>query len=167
MGIAPKMIPIPKWGIFLITLANSIAQRQKPTRIWWPRITLTWWQEFQKRFVTTLTRWQQLKKRFPTAPLLLRQPNKRRRAPQVNLNIAVKKPLRQLRQTRFCWPFSNWRRTVILPLSTTTAIESKNCLSPSRQQGPPSTESQRNSNCLKTCSKRIWKSTISWRKKTR
>ena len=34
MGIAPQMIPIPKWGIFLITLANSIAQRQKPTRIW-------------------------------------------------------------------------------------------------------------------------------------
>ena len=33
-GIAPQMIPIPKWGIFLITLANSIAQRQKPTRIW-------------------------------------------------------------------------------------------------------------------------------------
>ena len=26
MGIAPQMIPIPKWGIFLITLAHSIAQ---------------------------------------------------------------------------------------------------------------------------------------------
>ena len=26
--------PYPKWGIFLITLANSIAQKQKPTRIW-------------------------------------------------------------------------------------------------------------------------------------
>ena len=34
MGIAPQMFPIPKWGIFLITLANSIAERQKPTRIW-------------------------------------------------------------------------------------------------------------------------------------
>ena len=34
MGIAPQTIPIPKWGIFLITLANSIAQRQQPTRTW-------------------------------------------------------------------------------------------------------------------------------------
>ena len=34
MGIAPQTIPIPKWGIFLTTLVNSIAQRQKPTRIW-------------------------------------------------------------------------------------------------------------------------------------
>ena len=40
LGIAPQTIPTPKWGIFLITLANSIAQRQKPT--------LTWWQEKQK-----------------------------------------------------------------------------------------------------------------------
>ena len=31
LGIAPQTIPTPKWGIFLITLANSIAQRQKPT----------------------------------------------------------------------------------------------------------------------------------------
>ena len=41
MGIAPQTIPIPKWGIFLTTLANSIAQRQKPSRIWWPKPTLT------------------------------------------------------------------------------------------------------------------------------
>ena len=34
MGIAPQTIPIPKWGIFPTTLVNSIAQRQKPTRIW-------------------------------------------------------------------------------------------------------------------------------------
>ena len=33
MGIAPQMIPIPKWGIFIITLANSVAPRQQPTRI--------------------------------------------------------------------------------------------------------------------------------------
>ena len=31
LGIAPQTIPTPKWGIFLITLANSKAQRQKPT----------------------------------------------------------------------------------------------------------------------------------------
>ena len=33
-GIAPQAIPIPKWGILLITLANSIAERQKPTCTW-------------------------------------------------------------------------------------------------------------------------------------
>ena len=68
MGIAPQTIPIPKWGFFLITLANSIAQRQKPTRTWWPKITLTWWQEPQKRFVTSLTRGQQLKKKSLLLP---------------------------------------------------------------------------------------------------
>ena len=27
--------------------------------------------------------------------------------------------LRQLKQTRFCWPFNNWRRTAFQPISTT------------------------------------------------
>ena len=31
LGIAPQTIVTPKWGIFLIALADSIAQRQKPT----------------------------------------------------------------------------------------------------------------------------------------
>ena len=96
LGIAPQTIPTPKWGIFLITLANPIAQRQKTT--------LTWWQELQKNFVTTLTWWQQLKKRFPTAPLLLRQANKRRRAPQVNHNFAVRILLRHWGRPDFFGP---------------------------------------------------------------
>ena len=33
MGIAPQTIPIPRWGIFLTTLVNSIAQRQRLSRI--------------------------------------------------------------------------------------------------------------------------------------
>ena len=33
MGIAPQTILIPKWGIFLTTLVDSIAQRQRPSRI--------------------------------------------------------------------------------------------------------------------------------------
>ena len=70
---------------------------------------------------------------FPIAPLLLRQANKRRRAPQVNLNVAVKIPLRQLRRTKFCWPFSNWRRTSIQPISITTLAESQNCLNLSQR----------------------------------
>ena len=119
--------PYPEGGILITTPDNSIAQRQNSTHMWWPNPILTWWQELQekfvtiltwwqepqKRFVTTLTRWQQIKKRFPTAPLLLRQGNRRGRAPQVNHNFAVRIPLRQLRQTRFCWSFNNWRRTPI------------------------------------------------------
>ena len=41
-------------------------------------------------------------------PLLLCQANRRRHVPQVNLNSAVRIPLRQLKQTRFCWPLNNW-----------------------------------------------------------
>ena len=163
MGIAPQTILIPKGGIFLTSQDNSIVPRQT----WWLKPSLTWWQEPQKKFVTTPTRWQQLKKRFPTAPLLLRQANRRRRAPQVNRNFAVKIPLRQLRQTRFCWPFSNWQRTPIQPISTIILAESRNCLNPSQRQCLRLMGNQRNSNCLKIYSKRVWKSTISWRKKTR
>ena len=75
--------------------------------------------------------------------------------------------LRQLKQTRFCWPFSSWRRTVILPMSITTVTKFQNCLSPSRQQCPPSTGNQRTLNCLKIYSKRVQKSTISSKKKTK
>ena len=35
--------------------------------------------------------------------------------------------VRQLKQTRFCWPFNNWRRSVIQPILTTTSIESRIC----------------------------------------
>ena len=80
---------------------------------------------------------------------------KRRRVPQINLNMAVRIPLRQLRQTRFCWPLSNWRRTPIQPISITTLAESQNCLNPSQRQCLRLMENQRNSNCLKICSKRV------------
>ena len=89
------------------------------------------------------------------SPLLFRQANKRRRVPQVNLNSAVRIPLRQLKQTRFCWPFSNWRRTPIQSISITTLTESQNCLNPSQRRCLRLMENQRNSNCLKICSKRV------------
>ena len=167
MGITPQTIPNPNWCIFLINLAGSIAQRQRPTHTWWPKITLTWWQEVQKRFVTTLTRWQQLKKKFPTALLLLRQANKRRRARQVNLNFVVRIPLQQLKQTKFCWPFNNWPRTPNQPISITVLAESRNCLNLSQRRCLRLMENQWNLNCLKIFFKRVWKSTISWRKKTK
>ena len=81
-------------------------------------------------------------------------------------NFAVKSPLRQLKQTRFCWPFNNWRRTIFQPIST-TSTESRNCPKPSQRQRPHLTENQRNSNCLKICSKQVWNFTINWQKKTK
>ena len=45
----------PKGGIFLTTLDNSTAQRQKSTLIWWQKITLTWWQELQEKLAITPT----------------------------------------------------------------------------------------------------------------
>ena len=53
------------------------------------------------------------------------------------------------------WPFSNWRRTVFLPMSIKLVTESRNCLNPSRQQCPPLTGNHRNLNCLKIYSKRV------------
>ena len=75
--------------------------------------------------------------------------------------------LMQLKQTRFSKPIKKRRGTVIPPISTTTSTKSRNCPNPSQQQCPPLTENQRNSNCLKTCSKQVWKFTINSQKKTK
>ena len=76
-------------------------------------------------------------------------------------------PLRQLKQIRFCWPFNDWRRTIIQPISTTTSVKSWSCPNPSPRQCPLSRENQRNSNCLKIYSKQVWKSTSNRRRKTK
>ena len=77
-------------------------------------------QEFKKRFAIALTWRQEFEKRFPSAPMELPQENKRRPVSQVSHNFAMKTPLRQKKQTRFCKPFNNWRRTVIQLISTKT-----------------------------------------------
>ena len=144
-----------------LTWWQELQERFVSALTWWQELqerfvsVVTWWEELQRRCAMAMTWWQQFKKRLPTAPLEFPQEKKRRRAPQVNLNFVVRIPPRQLKQTRFCWPFSNCRRTVILPMSITTVTESQNCLSPSRQQCPPSTGNQRNLNCLKIYSKRV------------
>ena len=96
-----------------------------------------------------ITWWQEFKKVLPTVPQELRQENKRRRAPQVSHSFSMITPLRQLKQTRFCRPFNNWRLTATLPLSTTTSVESRNCTNPSQRQCPLLTRNQRKSKCLK------------------
>ena len=139
--------------VILILKQASSAARIHKTLI--QKIVVTWWQELQEKFVSVVTWWEQFKKRFPTAPLESPQENKRRRVPSVSHNFAVRTPLGHLKQTRFFWPFSNWRRTVFLPMSITLVTESRNCLNPSRQQCPPLTGNQRNLNCLRIYSKRV------------
>ena len=138
--------------ILILKQASSAARLHKTLT---QKLVLTWWHEFKKKFLS-IPKWRlKFKKRFPTAPLIFRQENKRRRTPRVSHNFAVRKPLRQLKQTRFCWPFSKGRRTVIQPNSTRISQESQNCLSPSRQQCPPSTGNQWDLNYLKIYSKRV------------
>ena len=52
-------------------------------------------------------------------------------------------------------PYNNWRRTPTQPVSITILAEFRNCLNPSQRQCLRLMENQRNSNCLKICSKRV------------
>ena len=87
-----------------------------------------------------MTRSQEFKKRLPTAPLRLLQVNKRRRTPQVTNNFAVRTPPRQLKQTRFSWPFNSWQATETPPTSTKTSTGFQNCPNLSKQQGQPTSD---------------------------
>ena len=73
-------------------------------------------------------------------------------------------PLRQLNKTRFFWPFSSWRAIVTQPTSLTISANLRTAQSLAATI-PPLTESQRNLNCSKICSKQIQISTINSRKK--
>ena len=79
----------------------------------------------------------------------------KRRALQVNINFAVRVPLRQLKQTSFCWPLNNWRRTPIRSKSITILAESRNCQNLSQRRFLHLTENQRNLSCLNIYSKRV------------
>ena len=81
------------------------------------------------------------------------QENKRRSAPQIIRNFEVGTTLRQLKQTKFCWPFNNWQLTTILPMSITTKTESRKCLNHSQRKCPHLIKNQRNLNSLKICPK--------------
>ena len=76
-------------------------------------------------FTIAVTWSQDFKKRLAIAPLGIHQSNKKRSAPQVSLNFAVNLPLRQLKQTRFCWHFNNWQATATLPISIANLTESQ------------------------------------------
>ena len=68
------------------------------------------------------------------------------------------------------------KRLLTAPLGTLSGKQKKACSTsqpnfaakiPLRQQCPPSTENQRNSDCLKICSEQVWKSTIILQKRTK
>ena len=65
------------------------------------------------------TWWQEVTKKSFTVPLVQLQESRKRTALPANRNSAVRKPLRQLSQTKFCWLFSSWQLTTILQISIT------------------------------------------------
>ena len=115
-----------------------------------------------------LTKLREFKKGFSITPLGRLQEKKRRRAPQVSHICELKTTLRQLKQTRFFWPFNNsWQAIATPPISTTRSIEIFNCPSPSLTQCPHLTPKQRNLNCWKIYCKQGSKSTTGWQEKTK
>ena len=85
----------------------------------------------------------------------------KRTALPVNRKSAVKTPMRRLKQTKSCWPFSNWQITTILQISLTELTEFPKCSSHSRQRCPPSTGNLKKSRCLKIFFRRVSKFIIS------
>ena len=79
-----------------------------------------------------------------TAPLVHLQESRKRTAPHINRNSAVETPQRRLRQTKFCWRFSNWQITTILQFFLTILLEFPNCQSHLRQRCPRSTGKSEN-----------------------
>ena len=125
----------------------------------------TWWQELENRF-SVATIWHKFRKKSLTAQLVQLQERRKRTTLPVNRNSAVKTRLRQLKQTKLCWPFSSWQITTIPKTSLTTLLEFPSCQSHSRQRFPNSTGNLKSSSCLKISSKWAAKSVTSWLKKT-
>ena len=142
MAIVLRMIFILKWD--LPSISPIIQLFQTETRL------LAWWQE--------------LKKWISIAPFGLLQENERSRAPQDTHNFAVRSPLRQLKQTTFCWPFNSWRTTATPPTSTITLTIFRKSLNPSQRQCPNSMGNQKTLNFLKISCKQVWKFTNSSQK---
>ena len=138
------MILVPKWSSLLVEPATKLTQIKRRPLIWW----------------------QELTKVFLFAPPGFLQQTKRRPAPQVSHNFAVRTSLWQLKQTRLCWPFNSWRSTATPRISTTKLIEFRNCLNPLWQECPRSTGNQKNLNFWKISSKQVSNFTINSRKKT-
>ena len=146
----------PKTGIFIDKTTQNSGPEDRHDMV----------TELQNRFATATTVSQKFTKKSLTAPLGHHRESSRRTALPINCNSAVKTPLRRLKQTNFCWPFSSWHITTILQFSITTWTKFPECQSHSRQRCPRSTGNLKNSSCLKIFSKRASKSIMSWLKKT-
>ena len=99
--------------VTVVTWWQELHERFVRVVTWWQElqefkerfaIAPTWWEGLQRRCAMALTWWQQFKKTFPTAPLEFPQENKRRRAPQVNLNFAVRTPRNNWSRPDFVGP---------------------------------------------------------------
>ena len=85
------------------------------------------------------------------------QESRKRTAPQVNRNSALKTYLRRLRQTKVFWRFRSWQTTTFLQFSMTILTEFPKCQSHLRQRCPRSMENLKKSSCLKISSKQVSK----------
>ena len=128
------MIPIPKWGIFqhhsgqlnspeTETISHMVTGNYPqmvtggPEEIRHNPHTMTATQEEIPYCSSTTSSGKQKKARSTSQP-----------------QFRSENTLRQLKLTRFCWPFNNWRRTPTQPISITILAESRKCLNPSQRQ---------------------------------
>ena len=93
-----------------------------------------------------------------------RKPKKNR--PTINRNSAVNLPLRRLKQTNFCWPFSSLQKTASLQIFIAISTKYPNSKNRSPQRCPCLTENLKSLSSLKTFSKWASKFLFSWLKMT-
>ena len=152
------------------TFPNSYLENREPNRDCsqndsFPKVELSTCRTKLSWLRTSWIENKKCNKKSTFAQLGFLQENKWRRARQVSHKSAVKIPLRQMRQTSFCWLFNNWRATLVQPIRVTRSTEIQNCPNPSRQQCRPSIGNQKSLKCLKICSKQVWiMTTISQKK---
>ena len=102
MGIAPQTILIPKGGIFLTSQDNSIVPRQTWSTETFPHMVTGATEEICHNLHTMTATQEEIPYCSPTTSS--GKQKKARSTSQTTIS-PVRIPLRQLRQTRFCWPF--------------------------------------------------------------
>ena len=153
--------PYPEAGIF----GNQTMRKsgQKIAVTWWQEFkerlcaAVTWWEECRERVCANVTWWQELTKKSHTAPPVYPQGSRKRTAPPVNRNSAVRTHLRRSKQTKFCWPCNSWQIRTTLRTFIITSTEFPNCQSYLIQRCPHLTGNLRKLSCLKIYSKRASK----------
>ena len=120
--------PHPEAGIFgnhTMRKSDQKDRRDMVTGVQRERVSVavTWREECRERVCANVTWWQELTKKSHTAPPVYPQGSRKRTAPPVNRNSAVRTPLRRSKQTKVCWPSNSWQITTILRTFTITSTE--------------------------------------------